>query len=165
MLCRASGALLLLAALLATPAWSAGNGTAHKQRFDNVEERRLWVQLQKKRTDLQEKEERLHRREKELKTLQQEVEKKLSRLSEMRKKLEKMLASKEKAEKERIKDLSKMYQRMDALKAARALTALEEDLAIGILSEMRSRSAGKILSNMKKQDAAHLTSIFSTLER
>jgi flagellar motility protein MotE (MotC chaperone) len=164
MLRRATG-VLLLAALLASPAWSAGNSTIHKQRFDNVEERRLWVQLQKRRKDLQEKEDRLHRREKELKTLQQEVEKKLSRLSEMRKKLEKLLASKEKAEQERIKDLSKMYQRMDPLKAARALNALEEDLAIGILSEMRSRSAGKILSNMKKQDAAHLTSIFSTLDR
>jgi flagellar motility protein MotE (MotC chaperone) len=56
-----------------------------------------------------------------------------------------------------------MYEKMDPVQAASLLASLEEELAIGILSGMKSRSAGKVLNNIEKQKAARLSEAFSTL--
>lgn len=131
---------------------------------DSVEERRIIVTLRQKLKEVQRREKELDQREKELKTLRGEVEKKLNELKLLRQKVQKMLAEKKKEGKKRVKELSRIYQRMNPAKAALALNSLEQDLAVDILSQMRDRAAGKVLNYMSKEKAAEISKAFSSLE-
>lgn len=133
-------------------------------KIDSVEERRILASLKKERSELQNKEKKVKRREKELKLLSEEVENKLQKLKALRQEVQNLLAEKKKVEKKRVKRLSRIYQTMDPEKAAPALTSVELDLAVAIISKMRSGTAGDILNNMDKKKAAELTTHLSKLE-
>jgi len=135
------------------------------QEAENVEQRRIIALLQQQRDALSQREAQLDEREKELKILQSEVEKKLARLEKARTVLEDLLNQKERIEGQRLADLSGIYQRMDPGRAAAALDTMEQDLAIGILSQMRSKGAGEILNEMSKEKAAELSRAFTQLDR
>jgi flagellar motility protein MotE (MotC chaperone) len=134
------------------------------QPFGSVEERRLLSALHQERQSLDQERQRLDEREKELKRLETEVDKKLDQLKKQRIDLEALLAEKDAQELQRVKDLSKMYEKMAADQAARVLTTLDEDLAIAILEHMKTKSAARILNNLDQEKAAALTAAFSTLD-
>ncbi len=129
--------------------------------FSSVEARRLMINLQKERTKLKQRSKALAKKKRELTTLEDEVEKRMADLEELRKEVKELLKTKEKVQKERAKELSKIYERMEPAKAAATITDLEKDLAIAILSEMRSKAAGEVLNFMEKKKAAELTTAFS----
>lgn len=133
-------------------------------KIDSVEERRILASLKKERAELQNKKKRVERREKELKLLSEEVENKLQKLKALRQEVQNLFAEKREVEKKRVKKLSRIYQTMDPEKAASALTSVELDLAVAIISKMRSGTAGDILNNMDKKKAAELTTHLSNLE-
>jgi flagellar motility protein MotE (MotC chaperone) len=139
---------------------SADNGNNYR----SVEERRLLVALEEERINLKNEREELAKKKNTLKSLQQEVDKKLEELKQQRIELEKLLAEKDAQELQRIQELSKMYGKMGAEKAARVFGSLEQDLAVAILAKMKTKSAAKILNNMDRDKAAALTTAFSTLE-
>ena len=141
---------------------TAWNGT---EQVDSVEERRILASLKKERQELQRRKDRMAKREKELKVLRQEVEKKLQQLRQWRGDLEKLLEQKKKQERKRVKKLSRIYQRMDPVKAAAALGSVERDLAVGIISRMRSGTAAEVLDSMDKEQAAALSTDLSKLEQ
>lgn len=132
--------------------------------YSSVEERRLLVALQEERINLKNEREELAKKKKTLKRLQEEVDKKLEELKQQRIELEKMLAEKDAQELQRIQELSKMYEKMGAEKAASVFGNLEQDLAVAILAKMKTKAAAKILNNMDREKAAALTTAFSTLE-
>jgi len=134
------------------------------KNYRSVEERRLLVALQEERINLKNEREELAKKKKTLKRLQEEVDKKLEELKQQRIELEKLLAEKDVQELQRIRELSKMYEKMGADKAARVFGTLEQDLAVAILAKMKTKSAAKILNNMDREKAAALTTAFSTLE-
>lgn len=134
-----------------------------EQEPENVEQRRIITLLQQQREALESRESEMDERENELKILQNEVEEKLARLEEARTALEDLLDQKERIEGERVSDLSSIYQRMDPARAAAALDTMDQDLAIGILSQMRSKGAGEVLNEMSKEKAAELSRAFTSL--
>jgi len=159
------GSLASLAVLamlvLGPPAWGQEDEI---QAIESVEERRLLLELEQKKQALKQREKQLRVRESELKSLQQEVEKKLAELQQRRTKLEKMLQEKSQQEMQKVKELSGMYAKMDAANAAAAMEQLELELAVGILGNMRDRSAGKILDALEGSAAARITKAYSRLE-
>jgi flagellar motility protein MotE (MotC chaperone) len=144
-----------------TPEVDKPDGTL---KYSNVEERRLLVALQEERGNLDKERKELAERKKELKRLEDEVDKKLDELQQLRSQLQELLATKDEEELRRIKELSKMYEKMTADKAAAVLSTLDQDLAIGIIEHMKTKAAAKILSNMNREKAAGLTSAFSDLD-
>jgi flagellar motility protein MotE (MotC chaperone) len=126
-------------------------------RFDcndiGVEARRLIAELEEERGKLKERRQSLDEREEQLKILQTEVDNKLKRLTELRKELDQLTAKKEEVEVQRVKKLSKIYQKRDPASAAETLASMQKDLAVSILSMMRDKSAGKILDEMDKKTA------------
>ena len=146
---------------------SAQNATSWNttSSVDSVEERRILASLKQERQELQRKRERMAKRKKELKVLRREVEKKLNRLRQWRGNLKKLLAQKEQEERRRVKKLSRIYQRMDPVKAAAALGSVKQDLAVGIISRMRSGTAAEVMNNMDREQAAALSTDLSKLQR
>ncbi len=163
--------LLLLATTLpragqdvsTTPEKGAKNLTG-EPTYSSVEERRLLVALQQERRNLVREREALDRKKKELKRLQAEVDKKLDQLKKERLRLEELLAEKDAAELKRIRELSKMYEKMSPEKAARIFTDLDQELAISLLANMKTKAAARILNNMNGEAAARLTTAFSSLD-
>ncbi|MFP7756401.1 MotE family protein [Thermodesulfobacteriota bacterium B35] len=172
-LCLAITALLLFPVSLPlagqeTPAAGVTGGTtgtdSEKPRYSSVEERRLLVALQQERQNLVKEREALDRKKKELKRLEDEVDKKLDQLKKERLRLEELLAEKNAAEQKRIRDLSKMYEKMSPEKAARIFAELDQELAISLLANMKTKAAARILNNMNGDAAARLTTAFSSLD-
>ena len=106
----------------------------------------------------------LERRKKELKRLESEVDKKIEQLNQLRISVEKLLKQKDAAEQQRIIELAKMYEKMPSDRGATVIGNLDIDLAISILSKMKTKSAAKILASMDREKAAKITTAFSTLE-
>lgn len=144
---------------------------AQEKSYSSVEERRLYNTLEQERAGLQEKIKVLADREKELKTLEQEVdkkfeqmEKKIQELKNIQQKTEELLARKDAAELKKIEELSKIYSKMEADKAALALTALkDQQLAADIIAGMKTKSAAKLMEQLDKLKASSLTTTLSTL--
>lgn len=142
-----------------------------EKSFSSVEERRLHDTLEQERAGLQEKIKVLADREKELKTLEQEVdkkfeqmEKKIQELKKVQQQTEELLAQKDQAELKKIKDLSNIYAKMAPLKAAIALSVLDDQqLAADLLANMKTKSAAKIMEQLDKLKASSLTTTLSTL--
>lgn len=140
-------------------------------KFSSVEERRLYADIQEELASIEEQKNNLLMKEKELKTLEQSVDKKIaevdSKLDELRtlkRKIENLLADKSAAEKKRIQDLSKIYDKMDPEKAAFAISGMEEQLATDLLANMKVKAAAKVLDNLNKQKATSLSSKFSQIQ-
>lgn len=133
----------------------------------SVEERRLLYNLQEERARLQaeyhQKEEKLRLKEIELKTLSSEVDKKLKELKDLRSEVEVLLGKKDDVKIKRAKELSKMYEKMESSQAAGLLADLDTDLAVRILSGMKAKSAGRILDNLPVDKAAELTEAYTVM--
>ncbi len=140
------------------------NPPADGGQYGSVEERRLLLALQQERRNLVKEREVLKNQKKDLKRLEAEVDKKLDQLQSTRLQIEKLLTEKNAAELKKIRDLSKMYDKMSPEKAARILSTLDQDLAISILENMKTKAAAKVLNNMDRDKAARLTTAFSTLD-
>lgn len=130
----------------------------------SVEERRIESSIQKEVARLRQKEKMLEMREMELKTLSREVDKKLADLEKERVVLTDLLKQKRQIENDKALELSKIYERMDPLRAAQLLTSLEKDLAVSIIEGMNSKRAGRVLNSMEPEIAATLSQSYASLE-
>lgn len=141
------------------------------QAVSSVEQRRLEATIASERQILLEEKKALELRENELKTLEEAVDKKLAEidrkiaeLQQQQKELEEVLARKDVEEQARIKELSKIYDRMAPNKAALALSGLDQRLAADILANMKVKAAAKVLDSLNKQKAVELSETFSTMQ-
>jgi Uncharacterized conserved protein len=135
-----------------------------EQQYGSVEERRIVERLQAGGMPFALEREELDVKKNELKRLEGEVDKKIEQLNQIRVRVEKLLEQKQIEEQQRIGELAKMYEKMNAEKAATVLGAVDQELAVSILGQMKSKSAAKILNNMEREKAAKLTSAFSILD-
>lgn len=167
---RMVGVLLFAALLLSFgpfPARAADAPAAKQQdpQYGSVEERRIRETLDaSNNAPFAREREELENKKNELKRLEGEVDKKIEQLNQLRVKIEKLLAQKDAEEQKRILELAKMYEKMTADKAAVVLGTVDQQLAISILAQMKTKSAAKILNNMERDKAAKLTTAFSTLD-
>ena len=139
--------------------------------FSSVEERRLHATMKEERAMIFEEKKELVLREKELKTLEDavdkklaEIDKKLEELERSKQQLNELLAVKSAQEVKKIQDLSKIYEKMDPVKAALALSGLEQQLAADLLANMKVKSAAKILDSLNKPQATEISKTFSTIQ-
>ncbi len=142
-----------------------------EQTVSSVEQRRLEATIASERQILLEEKKALELRENELKTLEEAVDKKLAEidrkiaeLQQQQKKLEEVLARKDVEEQAKVKELSKIYERMAPDKAALALSGLDQRLAADILANMKVKAAAKVLDGLNKQKAVELSETFSTIQ-
>lgn len=158
-------ALLSLGLTLYLP-WLQASAYATEQepQYSSVEERRLLTALEQERSTFEQERLAVENKKKELKRLETEVDKKLSQLRQQREALEKLLAEKDAVEQQRINELSKVYEKMSAEKAAKIFDSLDQNLAVSLLKQMKIKTAAKIMNNLSREKAAALTTAFSTLD-
>lgn len=157
-------AILFLAMFLCIyNAWAQAPTEMDEKNIKSVEERRILVSLQEERDKLQKKEKLLDSKEMELKSLQREVDKKLNELGFLKEEVQKLLALKDDEEAKKIRELGKVYEKMDPSKAALIIPSLKKELAVGILASMKKKSAAKILNSMDSEKALLLSRAFSSL--
>lgn len=161
--------LVPAALLLALFFTSAGQCQEEKVVFEcgdiGVEARRVLSRLKEERARFAKREESLEKRENELKILQAEVDKKFERLRQLRNEVEEMLSKKDQVESEKVRKLSKIYQKREPAGAAASLAAMDQDLAISVLSMMRDKYAGEILDNMEQETAVLYSTALGRLDR
>ncbi len=139
--------------------------------FASVEERRLHASIQEELESINKQKNLLLMKEKELKTLEAEVDKKvteidkkLEELKALKTKIESLLAQKSAEEQKKIKNLGKIYDKMDPEKAAFAISGMEEQLATDLLANMKVKSAAKVLDRLNRKKATELSSTFSQIQ-
>ena len=141
------------------------------QSFSSVEERRIDATIQQERAGILEEKKALALRKNELKTLEDAVDKKLAEIDEKLKQLQiskqqlsDLLDKKNAEELKKIQNLSKIYEKMDPVKAALALSGLNQELAADLLANMKVKAAAKILDNLNKPKATEISKTFSTIQ-
>ncbi len=159
---RIIAALLLGAVLLIPAPGTAADADSNSSAPSSVEERRLRVTLEEEYQRLQEREKALEERELKLKTLQQEVDKRIVELQALRSEVDELLKEQDDATVKRAAQLAKMYEKMEAAKAARLLVGLEENLAVLVMGKMKAKSAGRVMNNLDADTAARLSHVFTT---
>jgi flagellar motility protein MotE (MotC chaperone) len=110
------------------------------------------------------KEEELSRKEQALKELERELDLRLKKMNQMEANLKLMLDKADTVKDEKLRHLVDVYANMKAKQAAAALEQLQEDIAVRILSGMRGRQAGEVMSNMSAEKAANLSEALTRLQ-
>lgn len=113
---------------------------------------------------LRRRQEELQRQEQVLQSLERELDAKLNRLQELETRIQAMLNEADALKDKKIKHLVDVYSNMKPKEAAKALEVLEEPVAVKILSGMRGRSAGEILSFVNSEKAAKLTEALTRMQ-
>jgi len=160
--------LLFVALAFVSP--SLGEEVKEKT-FQSVEERRIFALMQEERQQLEQERKDLNLREKELKTLETSVDKKIAEidtkledLRNLQKKIETLLAEKTVEEKRRIKNLSAIYEKMSPDRAALAMSGMDPTLATELLTNMKPKSAAKVLNMLDRQKTSQLSTTFTTIQ-
>jgi len=138
--------------------------------FSSVEERRLHVRIIEDQNSLIDEKKALVLEEARLEKLRAEIDAKLAeidrKLAEMeaqRKALEALSEKEQGVDQERIDNLAKIYENMDPLLAAEAISDLDLEVAAAILASMKPRSAAKILDGLSREQAAEISKLFLTM--
>ncbi len=158
---------LSLVCLAACPGnvWGGQNASVVFDCGDiGLEARRVLSNLQKERLQFQKQKKELEKREQELKILQEEVDTQIKQLQELKQQLAAILAEKDEIEKEKVKKLSKIYQKREPAGAARTLASMDKELAVSVLSGMRDKYAGEILDNMDAETAREYSTALGRLQ-
>lgn len=161
--------LFLFLGLIAQNGHTADTSSA--KQYSSVEERRIDNSIVQERESIRKEWQGIALRKKELKSLEEGVDKKLAemdqKLKELRKlqnKIDALLATKATEEQKRIRELAGIYQKMSPAKAALALTGLDHQLAADLLANMKTKAAAKILDQISRQKATEISTTFSTLQ-
>jgi flagellar motility protein MotE (MotC chaperone) len=129
----------------------------------SVEERRIRSAIEEQYNRFQIEGDQLKVEQMQLKTLQKEVDKKLVQMQNLRDELSRLLNRKQLEEGKRVAELSKIYEKMNEVKAAELLKNLDPQLAIDLLASMNKKTAGKILNNLDEKTATKLSTGFTEL--
>lgn len=162
---------ILYILLLTLPLQSYAAEETSDPVYDSVEERRLEEKLKNRPDVAAPNIVTPLTRENELKILEKAVDKKLSeidsRLLELKQKsaeldekraaLEELITKASSAEKKRIESLAKIYEKMTAVRAAAAITGIDNKLASDLLRAMKPKSAAAVLDVLPRSKASELT--------
>lgn len=121
--------------------------------------------IEKKQKELKQKEDYLDTEEKKLNTLKKDVEEKTARYTKLLNDLENKLKEIEKIRGERLDYIVKVYEGMPPEDAAVKLNALDDQTATEIITRMKSKKAGAVMSYMDERKAASITYSITRLEK
>jgi flagellar motility protein MotE (MotC chaperone) len=119
--------------------------------------------IEAKRVELREKEDALKHEEQRLNALRKDVDAKIETYTRLLTKAEAAVKKIEEVKGERIEGVVKAYEVMPAEDAAARLSVLDDDIALQIMTRMKSKKAGAIIAVMEPRKAAALTKRMTTL--
>ncbi len=114
--------------------------------------------------DPMQKQQEIARREQELLMLKKQTEQRLKELQAAERKVQEMLKEAKTVEGGKVDVLTSMYVNMKAKQAAKAIETMDEGIAVKILSSMKPKQAGEILSYTNPAKTAKLTEILSRMQ-
>ena len=114
---------------------------------------RLLEMIERKNRERKKREEELLLKEKNLQALEQKILADLQKIEEVLVRSEAMVGIKKDLIEKNVKSLVKAYSHMKPVQAATLLERMDEDIAIIIISRMKSRVAGKVLGAMNTRIA------------
>lgn len=113
--------------------------------------------FKERKKTLDQKEEELKAWEIEIQSQKKELDTKIAEIQTIRKEISAQLEERVKADQAKIDTLVQVYSQMKASQAAKVFEALDEDLAVDILTKMKKKNAADIL-NLLKADKAQILS-------
>jgi len=120
-------------------------------------ERDLYALLEKRKKELDSRQESLRLEEQKLSVLKKEIQDKIDQLGIIEKRLEVKLDAEKSADAKRFKDLAKIYESAAPAKAGAMLEKLDNKTAAGITMNMKRDKAGAVLSNVNVQKVVEIT--------
>lgn len=139
-------------------AWDVAQaGVPDNDMVDAPRQMKAQGDLSEEWQNLRRRQEEVQRQEQTLRALENELDAKLNRLQELETRIQGMIEEADVLKDRKMKHLVDVYSNMKPREAARALEALEEPVAVKILSGMRGRNAGEVLSFVDAEKAARLT--------
>ncbi len=118
---------------------------------------RMIEMIEKKNRDLKRREAEVSLKEQRLKTLEQNILKDLKKIEDAIARSEQQIGIQKNLIKENVAGLVKAYSAMKPQEAAKLLEVINEDLAIQILSGMKSKVAGQVLSKLNVKVAKNIS--------
>jgi len=95
--------------------------------------------------------------EERLNIIRADIQKKIEQLEKLKMEVEEAKKALRKAHEEELLKIAKIYSAMPPEEAARKLEALNEDMAVLILTTIKPRTAGRIMAQMDKEKAAAIS--------
>jgi len=126
-------------------------------RQQDVRERSLFEVLEKRRTELDERERRLEKESEQLLLLRASLEEKIAELKSLQTQVDEMLKRAETQKSRELKNLVGVYESMKPQEAAEILQQMDEPMALQIVAGMSTESVSKILATMDKVKAAEFS--------
>ena len=125
------------------------------------EEIALFTKLEDRKKQLDAREAQLAKLDEELQSQKLEIERRLASLEEVREKISSKLEDKVKVDQLKVESLVGMYAKMKPVQAAKVIEGINEDLAVEVLSKMKSTAAAEILNLMDPEKAKKLSERFA----
>lgn len=123
----------------------------------NPETFRMIETIEKKNRELKRREEELRIKELKIKAIEAKVSKDLEKIEKEISESKKQLGMQDEKTKENVKALVKAYSSMKPDEAANLIEAIDENLALKIVSGMKSKIAGKVLSKLDVKVAKRIS--------
>jgi flagellar motility protein MotE (MotC chaperone) len=118
---------------------------------------RMFETIEKKNKELKRREEELKIKERKIKAIEAKVSKNLEKIEQRISKSKQQLGIQDEKTKENVQVLVKVYSSMKPGEAARLIEAIDEDLALKIVSGMKSKIAGQVLSQLDVKVAKRIS--------
>lgn len=113
--------------------------------------------FEKRREELDRYEEELNKKEERLSILREALEDRLAQFEKIKTELEELVKIRRDLSEKSLKHLVKVYESMKPENAAPLIERLDRDITVLILSRMKGKSAGKILSKVRPTIATKIS--------
>jgi len=121
--------------------------------------------IEKKQTELKDKEALLRQEEKRLEALKKDVDERIEKYSKILGQVESVLKKIEQESEQNFEHIVKTYEAMPPEEAAPRLSALDEELLVKIILKMKSKKAAAIMALMDPKRVASITQNMSSIEK
>ncbi len=125
------------------------------------EEKGLLEAIRRREKELDRREEALANLEQRLTTIRKGIDERMLELKKLRAELDKALSRIDEANSRRTQRIVKIYESMPPEDAAARLEKLDEKMAVMILSTMKEKKAGKILSMVAVEKSVRFSQLMS----
>jgi flagellar motility protein MotE (MotC chaperone) len=123
----------------------------------NPETFRMIETIEKKNRELKRREEELRIKELKIKAIEAKVSKDLEKIEKGISESKQQLEIQDEKTKENVEALIKVYSSMKPEEAANLIEAIDDDLALRIVSGMKAKIAGKVLSQLDVKVAKRIS--------
>lgn len=121
--------------------------------------------IEKKQTELKDKESFLKQEEKRLEALKKDVDERIEKYTKILTQIENLLKKIEQVKEQNFEHIVKTYETMPPEEAAQRLSSLDEELLVKIILRMKPKKAAAIMALMDTKKAASITQSMNSIEK